>query len=135
MPMLPKNSVDEVLTELSDDEVADCCRYWRWCSDWHRAECEGFSAWKSRIQLSAGYREADRRTLDTDALRASIQKALATRDRRAGLSSQKSYRRGWDPPVGVARSRRGRGRGLVAERPTVPTGLREIGRAASLTGC
>ncbi|MCJ7779583.1 MAG: hypothetical protein MUQ27_02030, partial [Acidimicrobiia bacterium] len=65
-------SVHELLTELRDDEVADYCRFWTLRPDWYRAEGEGFSAWKSRIQLSAGYREADRRTLDTDALRASI---------------------------------------------------------------
>lgn len=69
--------VHELLADLSDSELAEYCRYWTWRSDEYRTAGRGFDAWKSSNQLSAGYREADRRNLDTDALRRSIDDALA----------------------------------------------------------
>lgn len=69
--------VHELLAELSDDDVAEYCRYWTWRLDRYRAEGQGFDAWKSSNQLSAGYREADRRALDTEGLRRSIEAASA----------------------------------------------------------
>jgi hypothetical protein len=69
--------VHELLADLSDQELAEYCRYWTWYSNELRAEGRGFGAWKSSNQLSAGYREADRRNLDTEALRGGIEAALA----------------------------------------------------------
>ena len=66
----------EILADLSDQVLAEYCRYWTWRTDQYREEGRGFDAWKSSNQLSAGYREADRRMLDTDALRTAIDLAL-----------------------------------------------------------
>lgn len=74
----------ELLTELSDDQVGEYCRYWVWRAEQFRAEGRGFDAWKSSNQLSTGYREAQRRGLDVDALSSRIEEDLATRPEDSG---------------------------------------------------
>ena len=77
-PLSDRNGhVHELLTDLSDSELAASCRYWTWRLGEYRTVGRGFDAWKSSNQLSAGYREADRRALDTEGLRRSIEAASA----------------------------------------------------------